>query len=49
MEREEEKSNELTVPSCENLGVARFLALLEKDIEQHTYRQISFSFSRNER
>lgn len=36
MEREEDKSNELTVPSCENLGVARFLALLEKDIEQHT-------------
>ncbi|MBM5176831.1 hypothetical protein HYN78_14040 [Vibrio parahaemolyticus] len=36
MEREEDKSNELTEPSCENLGVARFLALLEKDIEQHT-------------
>ncbi|NMU24395.1 hypothetical protein HKB21_01995, partial [Vibrio parahaemolyticus] len=30
------KSKELTEPSCENLGVARFLALLEKDIEQHT-------------
>ncbi|WP_047690173.1 hypothetical protein [Vibrio sp. ZOR0018] len=36
MEREEYKSSELSVPSCENLGVARFLALLEKDIEQHT-------------
>ncbi|MBF4302120.1 hypothetical protein [Vibrio anguillarum] len=36
MEREEDKSNELTEPSCENLGIAHFLALLEKDIEQHT-------------
>ncbi|WP_253658420.1 MULTISPECIES: hypothetical protein [Vibrio] len=36
MEREEDKSKELTEPSCENLSVARFLALLEKDIEQHT-------------
>ncbi|MBD1564310.1 hypothetical protein P4S52_13275 [Vibrio sp. SA48] len=36
MEREEDKSNDLTEPSCENLGVARFLALIEKDIEQHT-------------
>ncbi|EKO3576712.1 hypothetical protein P0F15_003124 [Vibrio metschnikovii] len=36
MEREEDKSNELTEPSCENLGTAHFLALLEKDIDQHT-------------
>ena len=36
MEREEDKSNELTEPSCENLGAAHFLALLEKDIDQHT-------------
>ena len=36
MEHEEDKSDELTEPSCENLSVARFLALLEKDIEQHT-------------
>ena len=36
MEREEDKSNELTEPSCKNLGAAHFLALLEKDIEQHT-------------
>ncbi|TOE68971.1 hypothetical protein CGJ37_23730 [Vibrio parahaemolyticus] len=33
---EEDKSNELTEPSCENLGIVHFLALLEKDIEQHT-------------
>ncbi|EIZ1343078.1 hypothetical protein RFM74_002801 [Vibrio parahaemolyticus] len=36
MEHEEDKSNELTEPSCENLSIARFLALLEKDIELHT-------------
>ncbi|ELJ8616164.1 hypothetical protein [Vibrio cholerae] len=36
MEREEDKTIDLTEPSCENLGVARFLALIEKDIEQHT-------------
>ncbi|ASJ39526.1 hypothetical protein [Vibrio vulnificus] len=36
MEREEYKSSELSVPSCENQGVAQFLDLLEKDIEQHT-------------
>ncbi|NMV21922.1 hypothetical protein HKB23_05835 [Vibrio parahaemolyticus] len=36
MERAEDKSNELTEPYCENLGIAQFLDLLEKDIEQHT-------------
>ncbi|HDZ9622047.1 hypothetical protein JG663_10720 [Vibrio cholerae] len=36
MEREKDKSNELTEPSCESLDIALFLALLEKDIEQHT-------------
>lgn len=30
MEREEDKTIDLTEPSCENLGVARFLALIEK-------------------
>ncbi|EGQ9808553.1 TPA: hypothetical protein ACPJ01_003457 [Vibrio diabolicus] len=36
MEREEYKSSELSEPSCENQGIAQFLDLLEKDIEQHT-------------
>lgn len=36
MEREEYKSSELSVPSCENQGIAQFLDLLEKGIEQHT-------------
>ncbi|HHF2901329.1 TPA: hypothetical protein ACPJZU_003917 [Vibrio alginolyticus] len=36
MEREEDKSNEPTEPSCENLGIAHFLAFREKDIEQYT-------------
>ncbi|WP_195839696.1 hypothetical protein [Vibrio parahaemolyticus] len=36
MEREEDKTIDLTEPSCEKLGIARFLASLEKDIEQHT-------------
>ncbi len=30
MEREEDKSNELTEPSCENLVIAHFLAFREK-------------------
>lgn len=35
MKLKEDKSSELTKPSCESHDIARFLDLLEKDIEQH--------------
>ncbi|ELA9325558.1 hypothetical protein AB5Q63_004255 [Vibrio parahaemolyticus] len=35
MKLKEDKSSELTKPSCESQDIARFLDLLEKDIEQH--------------
>ncbi|EOB6557861.1 AbrB/MazE/SpoVT family DNA-binding domain-containing protein [Vibrio diabolicus] len=40
MKLKEEKSSELTKPSCESQDIDRFLDLLEKDIEQHTNKLV---------